>query len=238
MARAITENFAEMYIEVETSGNPLPSGPVDASISNANPAVVTVDSGEITKFNPGDTVTVARLIGDMAAGNGDQTVGTVNTVAGTFTLSGLDLSAAVASQSSGVTVQPENSGGLLVWSRFCGLTSRTITRQHNMQTTEVPDCDDESLPASVERAVQSSEMTIAGTGVWAAQSHNLMMGWWRSGQTKNIRVVNVKAPAGSAQYEQGPAYLTQLNNTAERGQKVTAEINIEFDGIPDIVAAA
>ena len=237
MTRAVTENFAEMYIEVETSGNPLPSGPITVlSVSNANPAVVLIDTGDTSKIANGNEVTIAGLTGDMVAGNGDQTVADLNTTAGTFTI-GVDLSAAAAPQSTGITATPVASGPL-VWNRFCGLTSRTVNRQHNMQTTEVPDCDDESLPASVERAVQSSEMTISGTGVWAAQSHDLMMSWWRSGAVKNIRVANVKAPSGSVQYEQGPAYLTQLNNTAERGQKVTAEINIEFDGIPDVVVAA
>ena len=237
MARAITENFAEMYIEVETSGGPLPSGPITVlSVSNANPAVVLIDTSDTNKIANGNTVTIAGLTGDMTAGNGDQVVAGLNTTAGTFTIA-VDLSAAAAPQSTGITATPVSTEPL-VWSRPCGLTSRTVNRQHNMQTTEVPDCDDESLPAAVERAVQSSEMTIAGTGVWAAQSHGMMMDWWRSGKTKNIRVANVKAPSGTVQYEQGPAYLTQLNNTAERGQKVTAEINIEFDGIPDVVEAA
>lgn len=238
MTRAITENFAEMYIEVETSGNPLPSGPITVlSVSNANPAVVLIDTADTNKIANGNTVTIAGLTGDMVAGNGDQTVANLNTSAGTFQLTGVDLSAAAAPQTTGITATPVSTAPL-TWIRPCGLTSRTVTRQHNMQTTEVPDCDDESLPASVERAVQSSEMTISGTGVWAAQSHDMMMDWWRSGAVKNIRVVNVKAPSGSVKYEQGPAYLTQLNNTAERGQKVTAEIAIEFDGIPDIVEAA
>lgn len=118
------------------------------------------------------------------------------------------------------------------WTKICGLTSRTASRTSNMSTSEVPDCDNEALPASLERAVQSQEVTVSGTGVWAAQSHGVMMDWWYSGATKNIRIGHLKAEEGDTEYETGPAYLVSLNNTAERGTKVTAEIEIQFDGLP------
>lgn len=125
------------------------------------------------------------------------------------------------------------------FSKICGITQRGINRQHNMQTTEVPaDCDDESLPAVVERAVQSSEVTIPGTGVWASQSHQLMLDWWYSGQPKNIRVKHDRAAIGDTEYETGPAILVSLNNSVEKGQKVTAEIEIQFDGLPTRTAKA
>ena len=124
------------------------------------------------------------------------------------------------------------------YAKVCGITSRGINRQHNMQTSEVPDCDDESLPASVERAVQSSEVTISGAGVWAKQSHENMLDWWYSGATKSIRVQHVNAESGDTEYETGNAYLVTLSNQAERGTKVTAEIAIEFDGLPTRTAAA
>ena len=132
-------------------------------------------------------------------------------------------------------VETETPG---TWAKLCGLTSRTVNRTSNMSTTEVPDCDDESLPAALERAVQSQEVTISGTGVWAAQSHGTMMDWWRSGQTKKVRIGHLKAEVGDTEYETGPAYLVTLNNTAERGSKVTAEIEIQFDGLPALTVAA
>lgn len=118
------------------------------------------------------------------------------------------------------------------YARLCGLTSRGINRSSNMSTSEVPDCDDESLPASLERAVQSQEVTISGSGVWAAQAHETMLDWWYSGATKNVRIQHVNAAVGDTEYETGAAYLVSINNQAERGTKVTAEIEIQFDGIP------
>lgn len=128
-----------------------------------------------------------------------------------------------------IEIEGETPGTFI---KICGLTGNSMNRSHNMSTTEVPDCDDESLPAAVERAVQSSEVTLSGTAVWAAQSHGLMMDWWYSGATKTIRVGHLKAEEGDTEYETGPAYLVNLNHSRERGQKVTAEIEIQFDGLP------
>ncbi|TIN83100.1 phage tail tube protein [Mesorhizobium sp.] len=128
-----------------------------------------------------------------------------------------------------------NSG---IYSKWCGVTSRGINRQSNMQTTEVPDCDDESLPAALERAVQSQEVTISGSGVWSAESHGLALDWWYSGATKSVRVHHVNAASGDTEYETGPAYLVTISNQAQRGQKVTADLSIEFDGVPTRTDAA
>ena len=131
-----------------------------------------------------------------------------------------------------VEVEWDPVGAEGVYSRWCGLTSRGINRQHNMSTTAVPDCDDEAKPAVNERAVESSDVTISGSGVWAKQSHEHALDWWYSGQTLNIRVHHVRADPGDTEYEEGAAYLVNLSNQADRGQKVTADIQIEFDGVP------
>lgn len=134
-----------------------------------------------------------------------------------------------------IEIETEVAG---TWSKICGMTSNAVNRTSNMATTEVTDCDDESLPAAVERAVQSQEVTLSGTGSWAQQNHGIMMDWWYSGATKNIRVGHLKAKAGETEYETGPAYLANLNHSRERGQKVTAEIEIQFDGLPTRTPAA
>jgi hypothetical protein len=139
---------------------------------------------------------------------------------------------------SKLVVEVEWTAGSGVYSKWCGLTSRGVNRQHNMTTTPVPECDEEDKPAQIERAVESSEVTISGSGVWASESHGNAMDWWYSGQTKNVRVQHVNAPNGTTEYETGPAYLVQLNNTVERGQKIQAEISIEFDGLPTRTAAS
>ncbi|MDJ1463331.1 phage tail tube protein [Nitratireductor sp. GZWM139] len=122
------------------------------------------------------------------------------------------------------------------YAALCGLTDVTINRTSNIDTTEVPNCNDESLPLSIERAVRSQEVTISATGVWALQSHETIMGWWYGGSTLNIRLRNAKVEAdgatGDTETEAGPALLVSLNNSRTKGQKVTAELEINFDGVP------
>jgi len=118
------------------------------------------------------------------------------------------------------------------YAKVCGLTSRGINRQNSMSTSEVPDCDDETLPAEVQRAVQSQEATISASGVWSQESHEKLLAWWESGATKSVRIYHANAASGETEYETGNAYLVSLSNQAERGTKVTAELAIEFDGVP------
>lgn len=232
MARAVTENFHEMTVEVLTGGD-LPRVPIDVlSLSNTAVAKITIPVEYIDQFANLDVVTVAGATGTgMTTANGSHPIGNLNAAAGTFELTGISTATGTAPQTSGVTVTAA-AGDPAVWSKICGITQRGINRTHNMQTSEVPDCDDESLPSAVERAVQSSEVTVAGTGVWAAQSHEQMLDWWYAGQPQAIRVGHMKSFSGDTRYETGEAFLTQLNNAVDKGTKVTADINIEFDGLP------
>lgn len=126
------------------------------------------------------------------------------------------------------------------YASICGLIDVTINRTSNVDTAEVPDCDDESLPLAVERQVRSQEVMVSGSGVWALGSHEKMMDWFYAGSTLNCRVRNVKANdagvVGDTISETGPALLVSLNNARTKGQKVTAEIEIQFDGVPTRVA--
>ncbi len=128
------------------------------------------------------------------------------------------------------------------YTAVCGLIDVTISRKSNVDTAEVPDCDDESLPLAVERQVRSQEVTVSGSGVWALQSHEKMMDWWYGGATLNCRIRNTKAQVsgvtGDTTIEQGPALLVSLTNARQKGQKMTAEVDIQFDGVPARTAHA
>lgn len=120
------------------------------------------------------------------------------------------------------------------WTRICGLIGVTVTRTAQFDTTEVPaDCDDESLPLQTERAIRATDVSISGDGVWAAQSHGTLIDWFYTGATKQVRVGNLNAASGDTEYETGPAFLSTLNNTRTKGQKVTASVAIQFDGTPE-----
>ena len=139
-----------------------------------------------------------------------------------------------------VEFDPDGSPG--TFNSICGLIDVTINRTSNTDTTEIPDCDDESLPMAIERAIRSQEVTITATGVWALQSDRKMDDWWRSGKALNTRLRNAKAEAdgeaGDVTAETGPALLVNKSNGRTKGQKVTAEIEIQFDGVPTPTAKA
>jgi hypothetical protein len=118
------------------------------------------------------------------------------------------------------------------YASICGLIDVTISRTANVDTAEIPDCADESLPLSIERQVRSIEVTISATGIWAQSSQSMLKEWFYSSATKNIRLRDTKASVGDVSIESGPALLTSLSNSRTKGQKVTAEIEIQFDGTP------
>lgn len=132
----------------------------------------------------------------------------------------------------------ETSEDGTTWTRPCGLIDVTVTRSATTDSVEIPDCADESLPLSVEKSVRSIEVSVSGTGVWAQESAGLMMDWFYSSATKQVRIGNLNAAVGATEFEMGNAYLTDLSNSRTKGQKVSATIAIEFDGTPTRVAKA
>lgn len=131
-----------------------------------------------------------------------------------------------------VEVEFDPVGASGTYTSICGLKDATITRQSNVDTEEVGDCSDESLPFAVTKSVRSIEMMISGTGTWAQESHSKMLAWWRSASTFNVRVRNTAVASGQIEIEAGDAFLTRLNNQRTKGKVVSADIQIEFETLP------
>ncbi len=130
---------------------------------------------------------------------------------------------------------------------ICGMRGATVNRSKNMDSDEVPDCDDDSLPMGVTKASRSIEVTVSGRGVWALSSGPEMMDWFYenigdpAGQL-NTRIRNSKVEddgvAGDAIIESGLAILSSLSNEKEKGKKISADIEIEFITTPTITEKA
>ena len=117
-----------------------------------------------------------------------------------------------------------------VYTRICGMTDVQFTRAANVDSTEVPDCDDESKPYEIEKEVRSLELTVSGSGVWARESHEAILDWFYSGRSKLARIGHLAAGSGDTIYEGGPCLLTSVNNARTKGQKVTAALEFAFSG--------
>lgn len=124
------------------------------------------------------------------------------------------------------------------WTRICGLKDVTVNRSLELDTDEIPDCDDESAPFEKVSEARSITVAVQASGVWAQQSNKTLMDWFYSGATKNVRLGNLKAAVGASEYEKGPAFLKNLNNSRNKGKAVTADIDLEFSGIPERIAKA
>lgn len=138
------------------------------------------------------------------------------------------MTAATVADSHELVVEISADGS--TWSAICGITTNEIQQTANVESTEVPDCDDETLPHVIHKSVRSLERVISGTGVWAAQSHGEMDDWFESGAAKHCRVHYAKAGTSTPEYKTGMALLTQLNITKPDKNKVTAQVQLEFTG--------
>ncbi len=135
-----------------------------------------------------------------------------------------------------VEVEFDPVGAAGTYMPICGMIDVTVNDTSNVDTSEVPDCDDESKPLSIEREVRSQEYSISGTGVMARQSYPKMRSWKVSGKTLNVRVrdkdIEDNGAVGDIYGDSGPALLTTFNRGRTKGQKVSAEMEIQFDGYP------
>ena len=149
---------------------------------------------------------------------------------------------AVTAKFEELIVEVEFTASSGTYTAICGITDASVTRETTLDETEIPDCADEGLPMAIERSARSQSVSISGNGVWALSSHEAMMDWWYGADTKLVRIRNAKAEddgsTGDTYIEGGPAFLQTLNNARTKGQKVSAEIAIVFDGLPSRTAVA
>ena len=147
------------------------------------------------------------------------------------------MTAAVTQKFEEMVLQVEDPDTPGTWLRICGMRGVSVTRTASIESSEIPDCDDESVPDSIEKDVRAIDVSASGTGVWAQSSHQLLMDWFYSASARNVRLQNVRASTGATEFETGPAFLADLSNERTKGQKVSASIEIQFNGTPTRTAA-
>lgn len=114
----------------------------------------------------------------------------------------------------------------------CGLTSRSLERTSETNSTNVPDCDDEDAPSWLENDEVSKSWSITGEGVVAEESIDSWEGWWQTGGTKNVRV------SLRDRTWEGRALLTNFTINASKGQRVTHSITLTGDGILTLLSGS
>jgi hypothetical protein len=223
MAQPTTAKFGKMRVLLGS----YPEVAVNlTSVSNANPAVATVASADISKFHNGDTVEISGLTGAMAVANGRRMVSNVNTTNNTFTI-GVDLSAAPSAQTTGVAGVTDPSG-TITYSSPCGLTTKNLQISKNLQEIDIPDCDDPDAPSWIARDVQNLSITVSGDGVAAAES----VPDWNDAAISTFSIplkVEIEFTTGMKTFT-GDFIVDQLTFGAEQGGRVTLGFNAQSDG--------
>lgn len=105
--------------------------------------------------------------------------------------------------------------------------------QFSSDTNEivVPDCDDPDAPAWKESTKDGLSATVSGAGMLHTTSVETWFDWFRSKDTKNVRVkVDVSAANGGG-YWQGAFHLTAFEITGNRNDKATVSVTLTSSGI-------
>lgn len=125
-----------------------------------------------------------------------------------------------------------------VFSAWCGITSLTKTTNKETGTVNMPDCDDPDLPGWLETYLISNQMVVSGSGTVAQQSLPDWDEWDRDGSSKTVRWYRDLSAANGGGYYEGPALLTQWEESAENRAPYTFTFSVTFQGKPTWTPAA
>lgn len=121
-----------------------------------------------------------------------------------------------------------------VFTAPCGFNSRAFNRSKSLREDIEPDCDEEAEeeedPAWVARTVESLSWNVTGEGVLPEESVAMWEAFFNSAASRNVRVELIyPGSIGTIAYT-GKAHLQTYNIAAERGGKVTKNIDLQGDG--------
>jgi hypothetical protein len=115
--------------------------------------------------------------------------------------------------------------------KVCGLNSRGLSFQKNLNEVVTPDCDDDDAPAVTEYDVASSGWSISGEGVLTEQGAPVMEKFRAAGVPWNVKYeLSYPGPLGLLTYS-GAAYLQSFELGASRGTRGTLTFSIQGSGV-------
>lgn len=113
----------------------------------------------------------------------------------------------------------------------CGLTTKGLTIQKNLSEVDIPDCDDPDAPFWLARDVTNLSISISGEGVLAAESEAIWIAAAYSTEAVNAKV-EIEFSTGIRTFS-GAFHVDNFGINANQGQRVSASISLQSDGIID-----
>lgn len=111
----------------------------------------------------------------------------------------------------------------------CGFTSRSLTLSKALNEFSIPDCDDPDAVDWLGRDAVSLSMAIAGEGVLASESVETWLDAFHDVESVAAKV-EIEFPAKTITYT-GSMHVETIDIGAANGQRVTANISMQSDGI-------
>lgn len=111
----------------------------------------------------------------------------------------------------------------------CGLTTKALTISKNLSEVTIPDCDDPDAPYWLARDVTNMTASITGEGVLAAESESVWNDAAFSTDSINVRF-EIEFSTGTRSYT-GAFHIDSFSPTGSNGERVTASISMQSDGI-------
>lgn len=122
------------------------------------------------------------------------------------------------------------SPGPEVFTKFCGLTAKSINFQSNTNEFFVPDCDDPDAPAWRELTKSGRFVSMSGSGLLDMNALEDYQAAYDNDDAGNFRFQIDVPVLSNGGYWQGPFMLTNFQVTGNDGELATVEITLESSG--------
>lgn len=117
-----------------------------------------------------------------------------------------------------------------VFTKFCGLTAKSINFQSNTNETFVPDCDDPDAPAWRELAKSSRYVSLSGSGLLDMTALEAYQAAYDNDEADNYRFEIAVPALDNGGYWKGAFMLTNFQVTGNDGEHAQVEITLESSG--------
>ena len=111
----------------------------------------------------------------------------------------------------------------------CGFTNRSVTLSKALNEFSIPDCDDPDAIDWLGRDAVSLSMSVSGEGVLAAESVEDWLDAFYSVDSVAAKV-EIEFPAKTITFT-GAMHIESVEIGANNGQRATANISMQSDGI-------
>ena len=111
----------------------------------------------------------------------------------------------------------------------CGFTSRSLTLTKALNDFSIPDCDDPDAVDWLGRDAVSLSMSVGGEGVLASESFEDWLDAFHSVDSVAAKV-EIEFPSKTITYT-GAMHVESIEIGANNGQRATANISMQSDGI-------